>query len=190
MPKEARTYSHGEKKTRKEVHNTRTRPGLSPLLEHGRRLTSFADGINIDNAGIKIITNSISTRHTKNTNNTRSCWPIRHSPAHHTHHVSSTTTPRRLQWKLPSSRHSMARSCISSTYIHSSSVHAHTHMYTPASVFSCIELARPLPHSSAARAEASHTKLPQHASTGSQSSTLKSTRSTFRSPDRLWGLSS
>jgi hypothetical protein len=107
-----------------------------------------------------------------------------------TRHVSSTTTPRRLQWKLPSSRHSMARSCISSTYIHSSSVHAHTHMYTPASVFSCIELARPLPHSSAARAEASHTKLPQHASTGSQSSTLKSTRSTFRSPDRLWGLSS
>jgi hypothetical protein len=75
-------------------------------------------------------------------------------------------------------------------HIHSSSVHAHTHMYTPASVVSCIELARLLPHSSAARAEASHTKLPQHASTGSQSSTLKSTRSTFRSPDRLWGLSS
>jgi hypothetical protein len=72
----------------------------------------------------------------------------------------------------------------------SSSVHAHTDMYTSASVFSCIELARLLPHSSAARAEASHTKLPQHASTGSQSSTLKSTRSTFRSPDRLWGLSS
>jgi hypothetical protein len=80
MPKEARTYSHGEKKTRKEVHNTRTSPELFPLLEHGRRLTSFADGINIDNAGIKIITNSISTRHTKNTNNTRSSWPIRHSP--------------------------------------------------------------------------------------------------------------
>jgi hypothetical protein len=74
-------------------------------------------------------------------------------------------------------------------YIHSSSIHAHTHMYTPASVFSCIELVRLLPHSSAARAEASHTKLPQHASTGSQSSTLKSTRSTFRSPDRLWSRS-
>jgi hypothetical protein len=130
MPKEARTYSHGEKKTRKEVHNTRTSPELFPLLEHGRRLTSFADGINIDNAGIKIITNFISTRHTKNTNNTRSCWPIRHSPAHHTHHVSSTTTPRRLQWKLPSSRHSMARSYISSTYTSTAPLYMHTRTCT------------------------------------------------------------
>jgi hypothetical protein len=86
-------------------------------------------------------------------------------------------------------RHDMQLYTITIDHTPSSSVHAHTHMYTSASVFSCIELARLLPHSSAARAEASHIKLPQHASTGSQSSTLKSTRSTFQSPDRLWGLS-
>jgi hypothetical protein len=197
LPKEARTYSRGEKKTRKEVHNTRTSPELFPLLEHGRRLTSFADDFNIDNnAGIKTITIPISTRHAQNTNNTRSCRSICHLPAHHTHHVSPTTVPRRLQWNLPSSRHSNKMhhdtQLLNHQHIPSTapSVHAHAHMYTPASVFSCIELARLLPHSSAARAGASHTKLPQHASTGSQSSTLKSTRSTFRSPDRLWGLSS
>jgi hypothetical protein len=107
LPKEARTYSRGEKKTRKEVHNTRTSPELFPLLEHGRRLTSFADDFNIDNnAGIKTITIPISTRHAQNTNNTRSCRSICHLPAHHTHHVSPTTVPRRLQWNLPSSRHS------------------------------------------------------------------------------------
>jgi hypothetical protein len=57
----------------------------------------------------------------------------------------------RLQWKLPSSRHSTTHHLTSRhpavyhRHIPSSSIHAHTHMYTSASVFSCIYLPAPAP---------------------------------------------
>ena len=62
---------------------------------------------------------------------------------------------------------------------------AHVHLQASSPASTC-----PLPELCRVRTRrASHGQLPNHASTGSQSSTLKSTRSTFQSPDRLWVLS-
>jgi hypothetical protein len=99
MPKEARTFLHGEKQTtRKEVHK-HTAGGdpcraiwLFPLPEHGRLLTSVAIGINTDSAGINSITIFSPALITSLlTTQAHADQPIRHLPAHHTHHVSSTT---------------------------------------------------------------------------------------------------
>ena len=119
--------------------------------------------------------------------------PLRHLPAHHTHNVSSTTilqtavkasiftAQHNTPSYIPASRR-ISSTCPQLLY---TCTHAHVHLQASSPASTC-----PLPELCRVRTRrASHGQLPNHASTGSQSSTLKSTRSTFQSPDRLWVLS-
>ena len=135
MPKEAPTLLILMMRRRRVERATMREGALGCSLFQNMEDASLL--FDIDNVGIQNITIPISMRRTRNTNNTRSCWPVRHLPAHHTRHVSSKTIPRRHQWKLPStpsSRHSatriITRSCISSTYTSTAPLYMHTRTCT------------------------------------------------------------